>query len=243
MKTDCSDNDGLRDSEGQDDHDGHKKSSSSSCRRFQDLARLNDEDMKQISALGVTGTQDISFLTLEDLPKGISLLKRKKLIAIGDYLKLGYSIQEETSILIINQVVVAGVPAEVVKPLTDLTNVHGTGTTRGNYVAISLNESSPGHDVVTLVFNGNPQNRKEYGADTDFKGFGIVVLDNEGETPFAKNMRALLRYNGGTLEYEGVKYNIQVEPVEEGKFDLEIFVLILALLVFVDVSYQVSYFV
>jgi hypothetical protein len=120
-----------------------------------------------------------------------------------------------------------------------LTTVHGTGTRGTNYVAISLNKSSTGHDVVTLIFNGNPKNLKEYGADTDFKGFGIGVLDNEGETPFAKNMRALLRCNGGTLEYEGVKYNIQVESVEEGKFDLEIFVLILALLVFVDVSYQV----
>ena len=36
---------------------------------------------------------------------------------------------------------------------------------------------------------------------------------------------------------------VVARPVEEGKFDLEIFVLILALLVFVDVSYQVSYFV
>ena len=85
-----------------------------------------------------------------------------------------------------------------------------------NYVVISLNLSSTGSDVVTLKFNGNPNQQIEYGADTEYKRYGIGVLDNEGETPWAKNMRALLRYNGGTLEYEGVKYNIQVESVEEG---------------------------
>jgi hypothetical protein len=42
-----------------------------------------------------------------------------------------------------------------------------------------------------------------------------------------RKMFALLTCGGGTLEYDGVKYKIQVE---EGKFDLEIFVLI-ALLV------------
>ena len=80
MKTDCSDNDGLRDSEGQDDHDGHKKSSSSSCRRFQDLARLNDKDMKQISALGVTNDEQLSFLEADDINNETSLKKVKKRI-------------------------------------------------------------------------------------------------------------------------------------------------------------------
>ena len=65
------------------------------------------------------------------------------------------------------------------------------------------------------------------------------VVNSKGKTPMGFNMRALLNCDGGTLTFRKDKYNIRVESVEEGKFDLEIFVLILVLLVFVDVTFQV----
>ena len=38
----------------------------------------------------------------------------------------------------------------------------------GNNVAISLNKSSTGHEVVTLIFNRDRTKVMEYGADTNF---------------------------------------------------------------------------
>ena len=102
----------------------------------------------------------------------------------------------------------------------------------GNNVAISLNKSSTGHEVVTLIFNGNPKHLMKYAADSMIEVTGIEsVVGNDDETPFAPNMRALSNCDGGTLIFRNVEYNIKVESVEEGKFDLEIFVLILVLLV------------
>ena len=108
----------------------------------------------------------------------------------------------------------------------------------GNNVAISINKSSTGH-VVTLIFNGDPKKLMEYGADSMIKVTGIEsVVNSKGKTPMGFNMRALLNCDGGTLTFRKNKYNIRVESVEEGKFDLEIFVLILALLVSLDVTHQ-----
>ena len=74
------------------------------------------------------------------------------------------------------------------------------------------------------------------------EGSGIESLvNNKGKTPMGYNMWALLNCHGGTLVFRNDKYNIQVESVEKGKFDLEIFVLILALLV--SWMFHTKYFV
>jgi hypothetical protein len=111
----------------------------------------------------------------------------------------------------------------------------------GNYVAISLNKSSTGHKVVTLIFNGNPKHLIEDGAGSMIEGAGIESLVNsKGETPMGYNMWALLNCHGGTLLFRNEKYNIQVESVEKGKSDLEIFVLMTLL---VSWMFHTKYFV
>jgi hypothetical protein len=54
----------------------------------------------------------------------MTLIKKRKLIAIVDYLNLGYSIQEGTSIRIIKQVASAGVPAASQETLLTSTSVN-----------------------------------------------------------------------------------------------------------------------
>ena len=84
-------------------------------------------------------------------------------------------------------------------------------------ITISLNKLSIGEDVVTLIVNGDPNKRLQYGADAKLAEYGIEVLNNDGKPPFGKNMRALLDCDGGKLTrtYDGVTYTVQVE---EGKF-------------------------
>ena len=82
-------------------------------------------------------------------------------------------------------------------------------------ITISLNKSSMGEDVVTLIVNGDPNKLLQYGADAKLAEYGIEVLNNDGKPPFGENMRALLNCDGGKLTYDGVTYKVQVE---EGKF-------------------------
>lgn len=79
--------------------------------RCQDLISLNEQDMEHLSDLGVTSDEDLTLLELNEFPKEIKLIKRKKLLAIGTFLALGYTIQERTSILTIIKVAKAGVLA------------------------------------------------------------------------------------------------------------------------------------
>jgi len=69
------------------------------------LVDLTGEDLNALTDIGVTTEESLSFIQFEDLPVDISLIKRRKLDIIRQYLAKGNSLTATIEMTEVNRIV------------------------------------------------------------------------------------------------------------------------------------------
>ena len=79
-------------------------------------------------------------------------------------------------------------------------------------VVVTINSN----DLVAMIFSGHEDTPLKYNANMEMQNQKLSwVKDRHGNEPFGTNYRALLDCDGGSLEFRGSEYKIQVK--KQGK--------------------------